>query len=195
MIREMEFLIRQACLAGASEVRMLSPAEIVVEDALVRFCSEPRCENYGLSPSCPPHVAGPVGFERLRQKSRTSLVVRLEIPSSVLFSSERKEVMRLLHEIVAGLELAAIDLGYSGSKAFAGGSCKDLFCQEHLCCRVVERQEPCRNPRSARPSMSGFGINVGKMMEAAGWSAAKNIPSMDPEAESMTWVAGLVMIV
>lgn len=194
MKRDMEMLISQACLAGATEVRMLSPAEISVEDRLVLFCSEPRCENYGLSPSCPPHVAGPVGFERLREKSRSALIVRLEVPSAVLFSNERKEVMRLLHEIVAGIELAAVALGYSGSKAFAGGSCKDLFCHNYLFCQVLAHEGPCRNPRMARPSMSGFGINVAKMMEAAGWSVTKNSPLTDPVVEAMTWVAGLIMI-
>ncbi len=194
MNRDMEMLIQQACFAGATEVRVLSPSEIVVEEHLVLFCSEPRCENYGLSPSCPPHVAGPEGFERLQEKSKSALVVRLEVPSAVLFSNERKEVMRLLHEIVAGIELAAIALGYSGSKAFAGGSCKDLFCHEHLFCRVLDQQGICRNPRMARPSMSGFGINVAKMMEAAGWSAATANPRADSVAEAMTWVAGLVLI-
>lgn len=194
MQQDMEKLIRHACLAGATEVRQLSPSEIVVEEQLVRFCSEPRCENYGLSPSCPPHVAGPDGFRQLRLKCRTALVVRLEVPSAVLFSNERKEVMRLLHEIVAGVELAAVALGYTGSKAFAGGSCKDLFCYDRPSCRVVAGKGTCRNPTMARPSMSGFGINVGKMMEAAGWPAAKNTPASEQSTEAMTWVAGLVMI-
>lgn len=194
MRRDMEALIRQGCLAGATGVRVLSPAEIAVEEQLVRFCSEPRCGNYGLSPSCPPHVAGPAGFLLLQAKSRAALAVRLEVPSAVLFSSERQEVMRLLHEIAAGIELAAVALGYSGSRAFAGGSCKDLFCPDHPCCRVLGQGGGCRNPRMARPSMSGFGINVGKMMEAAGWPAAKESPRTGPSAEAMSWVAGLVMI-
>ena len=194
MQQDMEMLIRQACLAGATEIRQLPPSDIVVEERLVRFCSEPRCENYGLSPSCPPHVAGPEGFCRLRQLCSTALVVRLEVPSAVLFSNERKEVMRLLHEIVAGIECSAIRLGYTGSKAFAGGSCKDLFCHDQPACRVISEQGTCRNPRMARPSMSGFGINVGKMMEAAGWPAMKHTPHEGPSAEAMTWVAGLVMI-
>ncbi len=194
MERAMEGLINRACLAGATEVRRISPEEITVEEGLVRFCSEPRCENYGLSPSCPPHVAGPAGFELLRQKSRAALVVRLEVPSTVLFSSERQEVMRLLHEIVADLELQAIALGYAGSKAFAGGSCKDLFCHEHHSCRVLGEQGSCRNPLQARPSLSGFGVNVAKMMEVAGWSSARNSAGVDPAAEALSWVTGLVLI-
>ncbi len=193
--RDMEELIALACLAGATEVRMVSPAEIVVEEALVQFCSEPRCENFGLSPSCPPHVAGPAGFALLRQKSRSALVVRLEVPSTVLFSSERKEVMCLLHEIVAGLELQAIALGYIGSKAFAGGSCKDLFCHEYHSCRVLGEQGNCRNPRRARPSMSGFGVNVRKMMEAVGWTTAKDSSGGISKVEAMASVTGLVLII
>ena len=194
MQQDMEMLIRQACLAGATEIRQLSPSEIVVDERLVRFCSEPRCENYGLSSSCPPHVAGPEGFSRLREHCTIALVVRLEVPSAVLFSNERKEVMRFLHEIVAGIERSAVQLGYIGSKAFAGGSCKDLFCHDKPVCRVVSGQGACRNPSMARPSMSGFGINVGKMMESAGWPATNNTSHAGQSAEAMTWVAGLVMI-
>jgi hypothetical protein len=40
-----------------------------------------------------------------------------------MFSNERKDVMRLLHQIVATVEQKAIELGFGKSKAFAGGSC------------------------------------------------------------------------
>ena len=129
---DLAILIKEACLAGATEVMPVAPAEIVVEERLAGYCREPQCPNFGQSPSCPPHVAGPAGFLALRDSSRAALVVRIEVPSAVLFSDERREVMRLLHEITAGIERSAIARGYTGSKAFAGGSCKDLFCHDHL---------------------------------------------------------------
>ena len=99
--------------------------------------------------------------------------------------------MKLLHEIVAAVEQAAVHMGYRNSRGFAGGSCKLLFCPEEADCKVVSGGEDCRYPESARPSMSGFGIDVGKLMRSAGWSGEK----ADPEADSTpTWVAGLVLI-
>jgi predicted metal-binding protein len=194
MEQDLALLIQEACLAGATEVKRVAPAAIVVEDRLAGYCREPQCPNFGLSPSCPPHVAGPVGFLQLRDRSRAALVIRLEVPSAVLFSDERREVMRLLHEITAGVERSAVARGYSDSRAFAGGSCKDLFCQEHLVCQVLGGGGKCRNPLHARPSMSGFGIHVAKMLEAAGCSGEKVTEPVRAGVETMSWLAGLVLI-
>jgi predicted metal-binding protein len=85
-------------------------------------------------------------------------------------------------------------MGYSDSRAFAGGCCKDIFCRDHEGCRVLSGDGQCRNPQYARPSMSGFGINVSKLMHVAGWPADINIHEADSDTASMTWVAGLIMI-
>lgn len=191
---DMAELIAAACRAGATEVRQISPGDIVVEPQMAEYCRQPGCPNYGQSPSCPPHVAGPEAFRVLASRSRLALIVRIEVPSVVLFSDERREVMRLLHEVVAGIERAAARLGYSAAKAFAGGSCKDLFCSDHAECQVLSGSGSCRNPESARPSMSGFGVNVAKTLEAAGFGGTgKNGPAVRGEAGT-SWVAGLVLI-
>lgn len=192
--RDLAILIRDACLAGATEVRKLPPGEIVVDAQMASYCREPGCPNYGMSPSCPPHVAGPDAFKALLGRSSMALVVRIEVPSAVLFSEERREVMRLLHEVVAGIERSATQLGYRESKAFAGGSCKDLFCLNHADCRVLFGSGICRNPEFARPSMSGFGVNVAKTLEIAGFGGAeRNGPAVRGEMGT-SWVAGLVLI-
>ena len=195
-VQKQNDLTQLARRLGASEVGIVNASQVPVEDPLANVCREIRCEAYGLSPSCPPNVSGPSGFRDLTQKMRYGVVVRIDIPSSVMFSNERKEVMGLLHETVAGVEQEAVRMGYAGSKAFAGGSCKQIFCREHAECRVLSEQGECRNPQSARPSMSGFGINVLKLMQKAGIPVDK---SLTPDqtgyhGESMSWVAGLVMV-
>lgn len=187
-------LIDTASFAGASDVCILPSSSIVVEQRLAEICHQPRCENYGLSLSCPPHVEGPHHFQELQGKTSYAMVIRIDVPSEVLFSSERDEVMRLLHEIVAAVERQAVDIGYNRSKGFAGGSCKRFFCADHSDCRVISGVGGCRNPGSARQSMSGFGINVGKMMAAAGWDDKKNNTVAAPAETETSWVAGLVMI-
>ena len=102
--------------------------------------------------------------------------------------------MQLLHEVAAGVEQKAVEIGYTGSKAFAGGSCKKLFCFDQPDCPVLTGQKDCRYPQSARPSMSGFGIDVARLMHTAGWSAEKASPDQVSDTESMTWVAGLILI-
>jgi hypothetical protein len=42
--------------------------------------------------------------------------------------------------------------------------------------------------------MSGFGINVHKLMQSAGWAMERIISDTDPEAVPMGTVCGLVLI-
>lgn len=195
-VQKLNDLIQLAYRSGAGEVGIIRADDVPVEDRLANVCREIRCEAYGLSPSCPPHVSGPSGFRKLIKKSLHAVVIRIDIPSSVMFSNERKEVMQLLHEIVSSVEQAAIRIGYTESKAFAGGSCKNIFCSKHAECRVLSEQGECRNPQYARPSMSGFGINVLNLMQKAGIPADKTpTPAQaDYHEDAMSWVAGLVMV-
>lgn len=187
-------LIEHAQLAGASGAQIIPASAIVVEPQLANVCEDPRCTNYGLSMSCPPNVAGPEGFLELQNESSYGLVIRIDVPREILFSNERREVMRLLHEIVAGTEKKAVALGYKNSQGFAGGSCKNLFCEKHSDCRVLSGKGDCRHPDGARPSMSGHGINVGEMMQAASWSDKTIDMDGSSTAGDMSWVSGLVMI-
>ncbi|MBI9084949.1 MAG: DUF2284 domain-containing protein [Desulfobacterales bacterium] len=189
-----EELLQLAVSLGASDARAIDAGQICVEDALARHCLKPRCENFGLSPSCPPHVSGPAGFRKLQEKLEHAIVVRIVLPSAVLFSAERREVMGLLHQIVAGIEREAVEMGYVDSKGFAGGSCKTIFCHDHDACRRLSEDGQCRHPESARPSMSGFGINVSQLMQTCGWPAKINVRRAESDPEAMTWVAGLVLI-
>jgi hypothetical protein len=42
--------------------------------------------------------------------------------------------------------------------------------------------------------MSGYGIDVTKMMQSAGWTAKKATRHLSLEEDSMTWIAGPVVI-
>jgi predicted metal-binding protein len=190
-----EDLIELARRLGASNAGIISSAGISVEDDLANLCQESLCENYGQSASCPPHVSGPSGFRELLKEYEQVLVFKIDVPSEVLFSSERPNIFRLLHEIGANIEQSAVRMGYRNSKAYAGGSCKRLFCPDHPKCRVVSEGGKCRNPDRARPSMSGFGINVSKLMLAAGWTMHRSTPpGVGPGAASTGTVCGLVLI-
>jgi len=52
----------------------------------------------------------------------------------------------------------------------------------------------CRHPQHARPSMSGFGINVSELMKSCGWSSEINVREGESDSEYMSWVAGLILI-
>ena len=186
-------LLELARRLGASDAALISASAIRIEDGLARLCAEPQCENFGASANCPPHVSGPVGFRELLKGYQEALVFKLDVPSPVLYSAvERLEVFGLLQEIAAGVEQAAVKIGRTRSKGFAGNCCKILFCSDHPRCRVLHEGGKCRNPHLARPSMSGFGINVSKLMQAAGWSV--NIVGAKSADASVGTLCGLILI-
>lgn len=188
-------LTQEALKLGASACRVMASGEIQVKDDLAALCNgEYTCPNFGLGASCPPHVKGPGQFRKWQALSRYSIVVKIELPTSVIFSNERNGVMRLLHQIVAGVEQKAIETGFEKSKAFAGGSCKELFCEDQANCRVLTENGPCRHIESARPSMSGFGIDVTKLMASCGWQGQKAEESDAADKPSTSWLAGLVLL-
>ncbi len=194
---ELSALIDLACRLGAGSAKAICTADISIEDDLANLCREPQCENYGLGAGCPPYVSGPSGFRQLLMEFRQAVVFKLDVPSESLFSSDRQDIFRLLHEIAACIEQSAVQMGYRNARAFAGGSCKRLFCQDNPKCRVLSEGGECRHPDRARPSMSGFGINVSKLMQTAGWTLNRANPGntvKSPSDTSMATVCGLVLV-
>lgn len=180
---------------GATAARVIAASDIRVDDHLAKLCRDPGCENYGLAASCPPHVGGPASFREWLHRYRQAIVFKIDVPTAALLSSERREIFRLLHGIASGVERAAVTAGYSHAAAFAGGSCKRLFCDNHSLCRVIARDERgCRHPHLARPSMSGFGIDVAALMDTAGWSMTIVNQTAVPHKDSTAPVCGLVLI-
>jgi predicted metal-binding protein len=124
-----------------------------------------------------------------------ALVFKIDVPTEILFSGDRREIFGLLHTIAADVELSAAQKGYRKSKGYAGGSCKQIFCREQRVCPVVSEGGECRNPGQARPSMSGFGINVSKLMQIAGWKMNRSRTEIDKGmASGVGTVCGLVLL-
>lgn len=195
MNNTLDNLINLAIQLGASGAKVIESSLINVEESLAALCSgNPPCEQFSRAPSCPPHVAGPSAFRSWQKQSKYAIVVKIEIPSSIMFSEECREVMQLLHEIVAGVEKSAKANGFYHAKAFAGGSCKNIWCFSQTDCTVLSNGSECRHPDKARPSMSGFGIDVTKLMNSAGWNSEKALKKNVNNADSISWIAGLILL-
>lgn len=186
-------IVQAALDNGASHATVVSPEDIFAKKQFAAFCEDPGCPNYGRSMSCPPHVSGPEGFRKKLGESQYAVAVRMEVDSASLLGDDRPQVFRLLQKMTAATELKAKSLGFKASEGFAGGSCKRSFCDTHESCRVLSGNGKCRFPQSARPSMSGYGVNVGKLMKAAGWGA-RFFSFRDDKEEQMVWLAGLVLL-
>ncbi len=179
--------------AGAIEMVTVSPNDISAEDDLANCCREPRCGYYGLSANCPPYVSGPSGFRDLLKICEHVLAIKIDVPPGCLITDERFDILKLLHEIVADIEKSAVELGYPNSTAFAGGSCRVIFCQKYLGCRVLNEGGECRNYRHARPSIEAKGVNVYKLKKTAGWLTNQDTNIADTSSV-MEAVYGLVLV-
>ncbi len=160
--------------SGAVDAVLIAASDIEIDAGLAKICHDPGCHNYGASPGCPPHVAGPAAFEAWLKDYDQALFIKIDVPMESLLSHEYRDIMRLLHEMVADIEEAAVKAGYPRARGFAGGSCKELFCSAYTDCNVLERKSDCRNPGCSRPSMSGFGIDVSKLKDLAGWGSSNH---------------------
>ncbi len=193
MINDPSQLVQRALENGATHAALLSPDAVEVEGRLAAFCRDPRCPFFGQSMSCPPNVSGPATFREKLTQTQYALVLRLEVDTASLIGEERQEVFKVLQQIVSETEFAAKSYGFINSEGFAGGSCKGSLCGEFDYCEVLAGTGSCRNPDTARPSMSGYGVNVGKLMKAAGWSQEIFTEAFEQEIEMM-WLAGLVLV-
>lgn len=188
-------LIHYAVSLGATDARIIPARSICVENRFADLCSPSTCTSYGQSMSCPPHVSGPSGFRKLLAQFEHALVFKIDVPNESLFFPTRQDVFRRLHEIASSLQRQASLLGFFNAKGFAGGSCKEAFCASEADCLVVAQGGPCRHPHKARPSMSGFGVDVAKLMAAAGFEmvhASAKTPETD--GAEMVPVVGVVLI-
>ena len=191
---KLQALIQHAGKSGATAATIISTGDIVIDQNLADKCREPRCESYGLSKSCPPHVSGPLVLKNQLENYSHAIFFKIDVPSEVLYSRKRGELFQLLHETASGIEQKAISMGFAKAKAYAGGSCKKIFCDEHRDCRALSEEGKCRNPRYARPSMSGFGINVSKLFELSGWTWQEMDQPADAAATKTASVCGLVIV-
>jgi len=187
-------LLQTALDMGATDARVIPAERIVVDPGLAEMCHNPKCINYGLSRSCPPNVAGPEAFREQLQGFTLAMVFKIEVPSEILYSTQNLELFQLLHDIAANVDRAAHGMGFFRARGYAGNSCKKAFCHDFLQCRALYGDGECRNPDRARASMSGYGVNVTKLYEAAGW------PLKEPERETgegatkMASICGLVLV-
>jgi len=163
-------LIQDAHNSGADDFAIVSTKKIIIANDLADKCREPQCENYGMSLSCPPHVSGPEAFRKKLENFSQAVFFTIEVPSEILYSSQAMEFFRVLHERASGIEHSAVEMGFTHAQAYAGGPCKKIFCADQPECPAISEKGKCRYPESARPSMSGLGINVGMLVKTVGWN-------------------------
>ncbi len=179
---------------GASDAKIIPASSILVEDRFADMCASPQCPGYGLAPSCPPHVMKPSEFRELLEQYEYAVAFKIDAPTAVLMSDERRHTARLIHEMSSGIEQLAKKNGYPNSKGLAAGSCKRIFCHEQARCAVLDGDGVCIFPDVARPSISGLGINFLELCKVVGWQANVITSETNPDDIPMGMLAGVVLV-
>ncbi|MDZ7761664.1 MAG: DUF2284 domain-containing protein [Desulfovermiculus sp.] len=190
-----EHLTQQAFALGAHDAAVISPDQVPIQDSLADLCADLKCDGYGQSMSCPPQVAGPAWFRARLAEASFVVVFKFDVPTEILHSNQRWDLFGLLHQTAAGLEDIARQAGFESSFGLAGGSCKNIFCSSHYRCRVLSEGGPCRNPDSARPSMSGYGVNVKDLAGVLAWPMESKVSDPTSGQTPTALLAGMVVVV
>ncbi len=187
-------LLQETMVSGATDAVVIPTTEIIVDPELAEMCHEPGCENYGASKNCPTYISSPELFKKNLENYQQGIFFKIAVLSRELSTSRHLIFFKSLHEIAAGIETSAIQMGFKNALAYAGGSCKEIFCFDYAECLALSDKAECRNPEHARPSMSGFGINVTKLIEVAGWPNDITNSNHDSLANEFTHIYGLILI-
>ena len=164
---DLERYRKRAIKLGATDARVISSEEVVIDERVRAKCAYPLCSEYGTNANCPPHVPDLDQVRRLVNAFRWAVFLKLDVP----FEKQGD----LWHEvnlknavIVSKIEAEAFYDGYYLAVAFGGRACKPTFCSDKECSALGAGQS-CRYPLRARPTMHAVGMDVFRMATRQGW--------------------------
>jgi len=164
---------------GATEAKVVSTEDIVVDKRVRLKCAIPVCVDYGRHLLCPPNTMSVDEFSEVVKLYRNAIILQIEADVDSSDKSRRhldedvcKHVERStgsarwerrLHRLVNQMETLAFKQGFYLAAGLTGGNC-------HLCreCVIPQSGESCRHPFEARPSMEAMGIDVVKTCKNVG---------------------------
>jgi predicted metal-binding protein len=187
-------LLTLARSLGTADAKLVGVDRIRVEDRFRSQCETPRCPNYGTSINCPPHSMTPNQFREHIKRFIHVLAFKFDMPLVAVQGPERREAGLLLHQTTATIEHHARSLGFERACGYSSGGCKMTLCDEHAGCAALEEGGECRHPDTARPSLSGMGVNWHELSKSLGWLMRRQEDgAVEPDAESIM-MAGLVFL-
>lgn len=142
-----EALIGKAIELGAQEAKTLKTDRIVFDTRSFLKCRF-GCNRWGKYWTCPPNTdISPEMFMEGFSLYKEALFIKTADPKEG-------------QDIAVAIEKEAM-LSFGCSFAFAMAMCVQ--------CEECAYPEPCRYPHLARPSMDGYGVDIGKTIEPLGF--------------------------
>lgn len=183
---------------GATAAKIVRAAEIPVDERIVMKCRIPRCFGYGTSAHCPPHAPKPAEIREILKGYEWAVFFTLDVAPEVIVRDratirEREGAYQTVFKIVNEIESLAFYDGHYLAFGLGAGSCRHTFCSQHESCQALEGKR-CRIALRSRPSMEAVGIDVYKMIAAAGWDVYPIGSDARPGNIPKGTLAGIVVI-
>jgi predicted metal-binding protein len=184
--QKFDFLVDRALELGAIDAKVISAADVFVEDR-VRLKCRVGCVGYGKKLMCPPHVPTVKEFRKILGEYDHALLVKFRSPAEAddatalatyrnwldpaapaearanaakfwndYFGDSKRILLAMLD-----LEKAAFNEGYTFAIAFVNGSCR-------LCENCNVENGVCLHPNMARIPEHAVGINMKRTAKEAG---------------------------
>lgn len=172
--RDLEKYRQRSIELGATDAKVISADEVVIDERVLAKCTYPRCTGYGTNANCPPHAMSPDQLRKTLSKFRYAVFLKLEVPADDIAGREARDkdltlpYQRKLAEITARIEAEAFYDGYHLALAFGNGSCKKLFCPD-VECRALVLGQACPHSLKARAPVEAVGMDVYTMAARVGW--------------------------
>ena len=171
--RDLELYKEKAVELGATDARIISARQVVIDPRVRLKCLVPRCHLYGETPNCPPYTPEPNEMREIVEKYDYAILTKNDVlPIEDFVDNEKWHKAHMAHQgkthrIVSGVEALAFSDGYYFAAGFAAGGCKTTLCGGRVCQFLDSGR--CRFPLKARPSMEAVGIDVYRLVSEVGW--------------------------
>lgn len=190
---------QRALKLGATDAKIITTDNIVIDERVLAKCTYPKCDGYGTNINCPPYTMDLDLVRKVVNNFRYAIFTKVDVPSEKIAGPEAKDKSLYapwrikINEIISKIEAEAFSDGYYLALAFGSGPCKSILCPKVECSAMVPGQ-PCRHPLKARSAMEGVGMDVFAMAAKVGWDVYPIGGSTSPSEVPCGLRAALVLI-
>ena len=195
LMADLERYRQEAIKLGATDAKIISSSEIIIDERVLMKCLYPKCPFYGTNVNCPPYAAKPQEMRDVINKYRYAIFFTIQGSAETVAGPRdvRRRAAVKLTEITARLEARAFYDGYYLSLGFAAGACKGLFCSDKEC-SALKPGQACSQELKARGSLESIGIDAYLMAAKFGWDIYPCGRSTKVEDVPLGRRVGLVLI-
>ena len=196
--RDLEKYRNMALDLGATDAKIITTDQIIIDNRVRMKCLNPACGSYGTNIHCPPYMGDLDQMRKLVKQYQDALFIMLKVPSKELVGPDAREKRTSnisgmkINEIVSKIESAAFYDGYHFATGFSGG-CKGLLCP-NVECQAIQPGKSCRYPLKARAGMDAMGMDAYTMAARMGWDIYPCGQSANPDDLPHGTRLGIVLI-